>query len=299
MNKIDQIKALKKDRSIQDLLNDARKILRNPIAMFDTNYSLIAYTEVETDDPVWNELITTGTFSMETQAFFADTYFTLNVTNADKIVELKSEELKYDRLLANTFNRNRIKVANLVMVACITPFTADDLVAFNALAEKMTARIRNDESYTEYGKEYHSDLIGKILDGYIKDTRVYAPHVQILYDGFESYLYIAVVDAGQSGAQRDKLVVIRDLLMEKYKSFKFAIYSDYIVMVISSKQGNFSIKRVFGKYEELFEQNDLCVGVSNSFDSMYDLRKYYDEALAALKCDKDDSSDKRVFLYEN
>jgi len=299
MNKIDQIKALKKDRSIQDLLNDARKILRNPIAMFDTNYSLIAYTEVETDDPVWNELITTGTFSMETQAFFADTYFTLNVTNADKIVELKSEELKYDRLLANTFNRNRIKVANLVMVACTTPFTADDLVAFNALAEKMTARIRNDESYTEYGKEYHSDLIGKILDGYIKDTRVYAPHVQILYDGFESYLYIAVVDAGQSGAQRDKLVVIRDLLMEKYKSFKFAIYSDYIVMVISSKQGNFSIKRVFGKYEELFEQNDLCVGVSNSFDSMYDLRKYYDEALAALKCDKDDSSDKRVFLYEN
>ena len=299
MNKLDQIKAMKKNRSIQDLLDDAQGILLNPIAMFDMYYSLIAYTETETDDPIWNELISTGTFSMETQKFFADAYFTLNVSNADRIVVLKSELLKYDRVLAYAFNRNHIKVANLVMVACNTPLTADDFVAFNAFAEKITARIRNDGYYTEYGKAYHNDLIGKILDGHIKDTRIYAPHIQILYDGFETYLYLAVVRIGAGGASHSKLEHIRELLMERYISFKFAIYSDYVVMIMSSKQEGFDLSRILGKSHDLFEQNDLNIGVSNSFENMYDLRKYYDEAIAALECKQEDDSEKRVHLYDN
>ena len=299
MNKLEQIKALKKDSGIQKLLDDAQGILLNPIAMFDMYYSLIAYTETETDDPIWNELISTGTFSMETQQFFADAYFTLNVSSADRIVVLKSELLKYDRVLAYAFNRNHIKVANLVMVACNIPFTADDLVAFNAFAEKITARIRNDGYYTEYGIAYHNDLIGKILDGYIKDTRIYAPHIQILYDGFDGYLYLAVVSVGSGETPHDRLVQMRDLLMDKYKSFKFAIYSGYIVMIISSKQESFYVNRILGKHDELFSSNDLCLGVSNCFENMYELRKYYDEAIAALKSKGKENSDIRVLLYDD
>jgi len=299
VNKLEQIKALKKNSSIQELLNEAQGILLNPIAMFDMYYSLIAYTETKTDDPIWNELISTGTFSMETQKFFADAYFTLNVSSADRIVVLKSELLKYDRVLAYAFNRNHIKVANLVMVACTTPFTADDFVAFNAFAEKITARIRNDGYYTEYGKAYHNDLIGKILDGYIKDTRIYAPHIQILYDGFEGNLYLAVVSVGSGETENDRLVHIRDLLMEKYKSFKFAVYSGHIVMIISSKQDSFCVNRIFGKYDELFSSNDLFVGVSNCFENMYDLREFYDEAITALNSKGEENSETRVLLYDD
>ena len=299
LDKLEQIKALKTNRSVQELLDDAREILQNPIAMFDMYYSLIAYTKTETDDPVWNELISTGTFSMETQKFFADAYFTLNVSSADRIVVLKSELLKYDRVLAYAFNRNHIKVANLVMVACTTPFTADDLVAFNAFAEKITAKIRNDGYYTEYGIAYHNDLIGKILDGYIKDTRIYAPHIQILYDGFDGYLYLAVVRVGSDNAQPDRLVQMRNLLMEKYKSFKFAIYSGYVIMIISSKQDSFCVNRIFGKYDDLFNLNDLFVGVSNCFENMYDLRKYYDEVITMLKNKGEENSNIRVLLYDD
>ena len=299
MNKLEQIKAMKKNRSIQEMLDDAQDILLNPIAMFDMYYSLIAYTEIVTDDPIWNELISTGTFSMETQKFFADAYFTLNVSSADRITALKSDQLKYDRVLAYAFNRHHIKVANLVMVACSTPFTADDYIAFNAFAEKITARIRNDDHYTKYGIEYHNDLIGKILDGYIKDTRVYAAHIQILYDGFDGFLYLAVARAGHGAAQHDKLVRTRALLMERYKSFKFAIYSDYIVMIISSKLDSFGIRRIFGKYDDFFERNDIYVGVSSSFESMYDMRKYYDEAVSALMGKKEDNGDNRILLYDN
>ena len=296
MGKTDQIKALKKDKDIQTLLEDAKSILHNPIALFDTYYSLIAYTDTVTDDPLWNELITTGTFSLETQEFFANAYIILNVTSADKIVVLQTDELKYDRVIAYVFNRNRVKVAVLVMVACDTPLTTDHIVALNAFADKITAKIRNDENFTEFGIAYHSDIIGKILDGHIKEIRIYSPHVQIIYDGFESYLFLAVIDTGKGGAKPDKLAQMRDLLMEKYKSFKFAIYSGCIVMIMSSKQNHFNARRVLGKCDEFFVQNDIYAGVSSCFENLFEMRQYYDEAVTALKSGKKSKSDQRVYF---
>ena len=297
MGKLEQIRALKKGGSIQNLLDNAYRIFGNPIAMFDTYYSLIAYTDVPTDDPVWNELITTGTFSIQTQEFFANERFTFFVTNADKIVVLKSDELKYDRVLALVYNRNRIKVANLVMVDSNTPSSTDDLIAFNAFADKMISKIHDDEHFTVYGREYHNSLIGKILDGIIRDTRVYAAHIQILYDGFESYLYLAVIDTSKSGLNSDRLENIRDLLIEKYQSFKFAIYSDYIIMIMSSKQNSFYADRVLGKHADFFELNDLYAGVSSSFENLYEMRAYYDEAVDTLKRGLENDGNQRVHIY--
>ena len=298
MGRLEQIKAMKKERDIQSLLDGAYSILENPIAMFDTNYSLIAYTDVVTDDPIWNELISTGTFSKETQEAFANTNFTYSVTTADKIVILKSDDLAYDRVHAYVFNRKRIKVAQLVMVECNTSLTADDIVAFNALADKITSKIRDDEHYTEFGDAYLSSLITRILDGEIRDTRVYAAHIKILYEGFESYfLHLAVIELRQGNAQNGGLEHVRDLLMEKNKSCKFAIYSGYIVMVMASKHIDFDVKHFLSKNRNLFEQFDLYAGVSSCFENLYELLEYYVEAVAALKVGRENKTSQRVALY--
>jgi hypothetical protein len=296
MTKLEQVKQIENGKGVQFLLDAACEIFQNPIVMFDTNYDLKAYTDLVTDDPIWNEIVSTGTFSMKTQEFFAAECFTEEVANANKLVILKSSKLKYDRVISYIFNRDRIKVAVIVMVACNNSLSADDLIAFNAFAEKITAKIRNDEHYTAYGKIFHHELIGKILDGYIKDTRIYAPQIQILYDGFESYLYLAVVTVRQSGMRHDKLAFIRDLLMERYKSFKFAIYSDYIIILMSSKKDSFVVNRVLLRNKEFFEQYDIFAGISSSFESMYELRTYYDEAVIALKNGLNNKENKRIFL---
>ena len=282
MSKLGQIKAMKKDNDIQQFLDSACKILLNPIAMFDVDYSLIAYSDIANDDPLWNELVSTGTFSMETQGFFVSEYFTYEVSNADKLVTLKSNELKYDRVLANVFNRDRIKVANLVMVGCNTPFSADDLVAFSAFADKITGKIRDDAFFTEFGRSYHESLIVRLLDGEITDTRMYAPHIQILYAGFKNHLYLAVAKPRQNDSGKEMLEHIKGLLLERSGSFKYAVYSGYIVIIMSSQHNSFNNKRFFGKYGDIFEQNNISVGISSSFENLYDLREYYDEAVLAL-----------------
>ena len=297
MSKLAQIKALRKGKGIQYLLDTAYEIFRNPIAMFDTNYALIAYTDVVSDDPLWNELISTGTFSMKTQKFFAEEYFTDDVVNANKLAILKSEHLKYDRIFGHIFNKDHIKVANIVIVGCDTAFGAEVTVAFEKLADKISREIANDKYYTAYGRAYHEAIINKLLDRIITDTKVYAPHVQIIYDSFEDYLFLAVVDVCQNDTHSNKLPYFKSLLENKYRSFKYAVHADYIVIIMSSKHKYFYKDRFFDKHNNPFELNNLYVGISSSFENLYELHKYYDEAVAALQKGVAGDSGQRIFLY--
>ena len=294
MDKITKIRNLDGGRGVQFLLDAADEIFDNPIVMFDTNYSLVAYTDELPDDPLWSELLATGTFSMETQMFFAREYFTEDTANASKMVVLKSPKLKYDRILAYIFNADDIKVASILMCSR-TPFVEGDSEAFELLASKVSSAIHDDDYYNAYGFDYYEDKICKLLDGIIKEPVIYTPHIQILYNGFEDYLYVAVVDASRYDAGGDKLAFLKSALKETFGSFKLAVYSGYIVMIMSSINPVFDEKIFINLADDPFERYDLYAGISTKFENLYEVREYYDRALAVLKSGAVPGA-KRVFV---
>jgi len=265
--------------------------------MFDTRYHLKAYTDVHSDDHIWNELIFTGTFSIQTQEFFAKELFTEDVANANKIAILKSDKLKYDRISGYIFNRDNIKVANVVIVGDGKPFDPDDMEAFEEFTNKITREIHDDEYFTSYGKEYHEDIIIKLLDNFITNPIIYTPHVQILLDGFDDYLYVAVVQEVQDDYRKIKLIDLKNLLENKYRSFKYAVYFDHIVMIMSAKHKDFFEEHFFDTDDNPFKRNNILVGISDSFENPYELRAYYDQAVVALKNGIEKNRDQFVFLY--
>ena len=296
MSKLAQIKALENGKGIQYLLDSAHTIFRNPIAMFDTNYNLKAYADAASDDPLWNELISTGTFSMKTQEFFAKECFTENVANANKLVILKSSKLKHDRILGYILNSENIKIGMIVMVGLDTLLEPEDTAAFEALADKITNEIHDDEYFIAYGRTYNETIIINLLDRIIKDPVIYTPHVQIFLDGFEDYLYAGVVDIMQNNSRQNDLAYYKDLLEGKYRSFKYALYSSYIVMIMSSKHKDFYVEQFFDKDNNPFKENNLFVGISSSFENPYELREYYDKAVDALKKGIAKNNGERIFL---
>ena len=299
MSKLTQIEDLKNGKGVRYLLEAAHKILLNPIAMLHPDYSLITYAGSASEDPLWNELISTGSFGLRTQEFFTEEYFTEDAANMDKLVIMRSSKLKHDRIVGYVFNSEHIKVVAIVMVEYDTPFGSEDLAAFEKLEDKITTEIQNDAYFTSYGRAYHEAVINNLLDRPIENLRLYTPHVQILYDGFEEYLYIAVLDAPLNRADKNSPEYYKNMLESEYKSFKYAVYSGYIVMIMSSKHMSFYQDRFFDKLNSLLEQNNLFAGICGSFGSLYKLRKYYDNAVTALKNGIAGGSGKRIFLYDN
>jgi len=291
---VELVNKLDRGRGIQYLLDEACKIFGNPIVMFDTDYSLIAYTNVVTDDPIWNEIVTTGTFCFETQLFFANECFTDDVANAEKLAVLKSNKLKYDRVLGNIFNRDNIKVANIVMVECNRALNEDEFASFETLADLITGEVCKDSFYIAYGENHQSEIIKLLIEQNIENKIFYSSQAQILYDGFKSNLYLAVV----GNIQKDMLNHYMKLLRQRKRMFKYGIYSNHILMIMSTDYETFSIKRDLNSLVQLFEQENIFVGISNRFENLFELQKHYSEAVNALKKGMNANADQQIFLYD-
>ena len=269
MNKLKEVNALRKGNGLQYLLNSAKMIFHNPISTADMNHKLIALTDYAVDDPVWNERMSTGTFSMKTRELLAKECFMEDIANADNSIVMRSDQMKYAIMAGYFYNRENIKAGLVEMYEYDTMFDDESQAAFELLTAKITNEIRNDEYFTEFGRAFHEDMIKRLLDQAITNPSVYTPHIQVLYDGFEDYLHVAVVDVSRSNIRQNRLEYLKKSLMSRNRSYKYAIYSDYIVMIMSSRYKYFYEELFFDKHHGIFKKNNLFVGVSDHFENLY------------------------------
>ena len=303
MGLAEQVKALENGRGIQYLLDSAHVIFKNPISVVDMNYTLLAFTDTPFDDAQWNELTTTGTFSKERQERLADAGLVEAIVNADKVAILRDDLLQHARLTGHIYNRDEISAGLVMMSEQNTVFDEECIAAFETLTDKITCEIREYDYFTFLAMAFHEEKMNLLLDKAVSNPLLYNPQAQILYSNFEDYLFVAVVRVARNGMRenvyRNKLAYTKSMLQTCYQSFKISIYSEYIVMLMSSKYKYFYGERFFDLHADLFAQNGLSMGISGSFENIYDLRTYYDQALAALTEGLTHNNNQRIFLYHN
>ncbi|MCL2059003.1 MAG: hypothetical protein FWH01_08085 [Oscillospiraceae bacterium] len=286
MGKAEQIRALENGKGIQFLLNCAYTILGNPIYVIDINYNLLAYTTAPIDDHNWNELIATGSFGPKTLEVLANEGLIESITNAARTVTLRNEKLKYAKMAGHFFNRDNIEVGIAMMTECNVPFDAQSAAAFEMLADKITDEIRTYDYFTMLAMTFHENKINLLLDGAVTNPLLYNPQAQVLYNGFDDYLYVAVVHVEKNdildSVHRNRLEYYKSMLKAMFPLFKYSVYADHIVILMSSINKKYGVTPFLNMNADLFERNGFCVGISESFESIYELRIYYDQAVAAL-----------------
>lgn len=263
--------------------------------MFNTENSLLSYTEAVTDDPIWNEMITYGAYSKETQEFFRDEGFVEAIANAKRITFMISDKLKYDRIAGKIFNGNNTYIANLVIVACNKPFGSGDQEVFESICKLITREISKSECYQTYGEISQENILKNLIDEKYEDRELYASHVSIIYDSLKTNLYLAVVDISGCDPDFTKLVYFRDLFKQVQAEYKYAIYSNYILVIISTDNKTLNVNEELNELKKLFEQNNISAGMSSKFENLFELQIYYKEAQKALEYLLESKSTQRIF----
>jgi len=301
MNVLEQVKALENGKGVQYLLDCACKIFSSPIYVIDSFYNLIASSDVPVDEPFWNELIKMGTFDLNAMEMMAVENVVRDVSNSDNIVHLKSNKWNNRLILGRIFNGDNIWVGQTTMSENI-PFDTERTAAFEMLNVKISSEIHDYDYFTKLPTAFFENTIIKLLDTTIKNTSINNPQAQIMHYGLDRYLYVAVVNVERNNilenVHQNRLLYFRSFLKTMYKSFQYAIYTDKIVILMSSKHKDFYGTSFFAPNNDLFEENSLYIGVSGSFEDVYETREYYDHALAALKNGMKSGSGERVFLFD-
>lgn len=298
IDKLEQIKALKNGKGLQYLLIAGCKMLGNPIYIHDIDCDIIANTgEAPKEDTIWNELVTFGGYSDESIEFFKEECFIDAVANTKTITFLISDKLKYNRMLGKIFNKDNITVAFAHLVACNKSFESNDPIIFETLCKKLSKEIYESDFYQAYGEMHLEAVINELINGSIKDKGLYTQCVAEVYNGLKNYLYIAVADFTKCESEHTQLTRFKNEFKQSQPTFKYVIYENHMVILMSSNSMTFYTKRVLGKLYGIFEQNNIHVGISSSFENLFELPIYYAQAVNALNTSMASDSGQLIFQY--
>lgn len=283
-SKKEQLKMIENGKGIQHILDAAYRILGNPILIHDMDYKVIAYNENETDDPIWNEFMATGMVGHDRLVFYRDECFFEMAANAKKITFLLSDKLKYDRLFGKLFTKGKIQIGCACLTETDKPFEDDDQELFEMVCDILNEEFFISEFYQNYGQIYMETLIALLVEDNIEDRLIYTATIESLYIGLKSFLRLAVVEISQCDPTHTKLTYFRDLFKQEQPDYKYAVYSNYILIIMSFDSITSNMGDLIN-LNTLFKQNNMRIGISNSFEKIFDLPKHYREAINALNHD--------------
>lgn len=299
--KMKQVRELKNCLNLQLLINEAYKILGNPVILYDADWKILAYAEgVITDDPLWNNHINDGAIEGNVETYLNAGFIDLLISK-DKVLIMESEQLKYSRIFGKIFDKDGNLMAGVSIVASDKPFEEGDLVLTEAICKILSDEILKIPYYQGFAQMKLESCINMLISKELRDLndRLYVSlFVEMVYRGLKNNLYLAVADISQRDPTYTKLEYYRDLFKRIRPAFKYSIYANYIVIIMSTDEISFHPKKALARLNRFFEQDHIRVGISNRFENLFDLRKYFNEAVYALNYGLGINSNRSISPYD-
>ena len=295
-----RILKINKKKGLSYILNEAYKILGNPIFVFNMEYELIAHSDgYDNDDCICAEFVKYGKLSTETIEFLKNEDFIDAVANCHGTVYLTSEKLKYERIFGQLYSDKLSPVADLVIVACEKPFCEQSGELVAVLCALISSELAHDMLYKEYARDYQERIVGLLAGGKIEQREIYSGHVANIYNTLRDTIYVAVADISRSDSAVE-LSVCRDVLTRRCPDFRYYVYDNTIIMLLSFEGKEFSLEHEqIKKLSRLLRELNLRIGVSNSFENLFQMEIPYKQARQAVQTANQDCTNRRIFRYKN
>ena len=295
-----RILKIRKGKGLNYILEEAYKILGNPIFVFNMEYELLANSDgADNDDPICAEFMRNGKLGSQTTEFFKNEDFIDAVASCNGVVYLSSDKLKYDRVFGQLYNSKHLPVADLVIVASDKLFEEDIQPLVRTLCSVVSSELGKDKFYEEYGQSYQEGIVDLLADGKIENKGVYSGHVSNVDKDLKENIFLAVCNLPKESQTQSKLAYCRDTLKAACPVFKYFIHSNQIIILMSFNKKNLVVEKDLKKILPLLEEFYARIGISSCFENLFEMNTYYKQALCALKDGLKQKSDKHVFLYKN
>ncbi len=265
------------DKGIQDLLTLSEPIFKNHIAVQDSTFKLLYYTKgIKTTDTVTSKLVEYGYHPPETVQLF------------QKLRRLEEFEKSYELVISRDFATSEYEVVKkmfrgggsfnllVVMVCCGRPATDGLVELFEIFLEYIKVYVNRDSNIIGG----NNALKTLALDLIMKNVKTQEEaRNRALYTGFpfEGNFRLVVV----SFADEENIPLSRLVLSFAEVFPKASVFSqNRNVLILDMERGDpDEFKAIIDK---ALDSNDFLCGISNRFNSLWDISIAYEQALLAV-----------------
>ena len=288
--------------SIQELTELSLSVIKNPVFVFDAAFKLIAAAPYfESLDAHSRQIIDEGGFT-DYDFDFVNHYLYERkplheqVKKSSLPVLATDEKLGRQRLIL-CFDTDR-DVGHLVISDFYKPIESIDYDYLVILRNFIYEKFQQSEFNKNTSGFPYEFFLSDLLDKKVSASTALQSRFAYVSREFSRTLYCIVIETARS-FHTINIHRVRNEMESLFPSLKTLLYQGQIVGILSNKEDQWLGPADYGKLRRFCETQGLFCGISNIFDSIFDLSDYYKQALRAIELGVCHFSDPGLYIYED
>ena len=293
------IEVLHSNQGLQAIIDKAYDILQNPIIVVDSSYKILAMYQ----DP---HIAGDRTDLEEQRSLGYMLPSNIEAMHRAKVYEQtriarypfynKDPKASHGWITALIYIHG-IEVGQIGVMDSSHPFTEVDFELIDFLCKIISLELQKSDFYRTNQGLMHSYFLSDLLDNKVHDGAAIEQRMINLGWKLTSNLHIMLISDLAKNFFDGKAQLITSQLHSLLPSSRWVIYHGQIVFLLSS-----DTPKIFDETEALYhylEINHLTASISNSFDSILDIRKNYLQAVKAQTFGQRFHPQERIHSYSD
>ncbi len=287
-------------RGLQHIIDVAYEVLGNPMFVSDLGYNILAFNKnANVGDPSW------PTASREAELEAYERIKKLNDCGVFKrlyeSLEPCIENFDYSptRWMANKIVIKEKNIGHIAVVELHKPFVDMDLVLLQFLCEIVASELQKETiSSGHFNNDFEHFLID-VLDQKITKPETVHKQGQKLKLNQQKYLLLATISFGKKAQNGMSLSYLKGIVKRLLRTEKIILYQNKITVFLASDKKAELSEIVKPRFRDFLETNEMNVGISQHFDDLTQLSKYYLQSVKAVELGTTLTPKENIFYYQN
>ena len=281
--------------TLQQVVDEAYKILGNPVFVFDAGFALTAANwDVMSYDPEAKHFIENRYLSPKDMKAINFDHIHQRAMRSAQPVLVRNPNYQGDRIVARLEYGNKI-VGHIVMTETNRPINGYDFKAVSVLRDVVVQLFQRD-GFVRNSRGFHYEhLICDLLDGKIPLGQQLQERLAYVDFHFEALTYVVVAELGRT-PQFVNPSYIRSRFESLLPGSCSVLYNGQILLIVTRQEKEAITRREIAAFCKYCEEENLYCGMSNPFGSVVELPQFYRQALRALELGADRAG---LYIYKD
>ncbi len=286
-------------QSLEKIIDEASRVLNNPILLVDSNYKILA-SKIDEVAPAskLNE--------QKQQQYVIEEH--IDFIRKSRLFD-KARESKYPYYSTGSSEKegwvtalvfvHGIEAAHIVVIESNRTLRDDDMEYVNFLCQICSMELQKNSRFGEDESQKHSYFLSDLLDGHLKDASIIKQRVKTLNWKTTPNMFMMTL----SGASADIFDKKAQLISKQINAFfpysRWIIHEGRIVFLLFLAGPTPEEITRDDSIEEYLRINDLYASVSRCFHSFLEVRKHFDESLIATEFGMKFNPKSHIHFYQD
>ncbi|RCX16045.1 PucR-like helix-turn-helix protein [Anaerobacterium chartisolvens] len=290
--------ALFSEMGLQYITDVASAIFENPVFIVDTSFKYIAKSKmVLTNDPDLQEELNLGYILDKNVQSIKKSRLDEKVRKNNYPFYLSNKATGKGMLIV-AVSIHQIEVAHIALYELNRKFSENDYKLLYNLGNIVSQELQKNELYKENKGLVYSNLLADMLENKVGNIKDIHQRFRVLGYTLKENLYVLATSPKGYKSSKARHNIAEQLIRLLPGSI-YVIYRDTIVLLLSRPKNTHITEYEFQELEAYLSNINQIAGLSICFSDIWEIQRYYKQALKASELGVKLNDSKYIFKYEN